>query len=230
MHKTSFLLAFLLTAWSLTLSVGAHATPLAVVEKLQNALITNAGNPDFSERLETISPTIKEAHDFASIARLVTGRHWRKLEEQQQVEFIDVFTQLSVVTYADRFKNLGVSRFTYVETLEQPRNSKKVVSIMTLDSNTDFAELSDKKELSFEYILQSKADESASDLVSNADDWQIINVVVDGISDLALKRSNYVNILNENGFEALIEELKQKISDVQEKASQEQLKTEKVDS
>ena len=85
---------------------------------------------------------------------------------------------------------------------------------MTLDADVKFAELSDKKELSFEYILQSMSDSTNND-ESTSDDWRIINVVVDGISDLALKRSNYVNILNELGFDALIKELNQKISDVE---------------
>ncbi len=225
MRYFAFLLSTLLTTWSLTLPVAAQETPLKVVQKLQAALITSASNPIFSERLEALSPTIEQTHDFSSIARLVTGRYWRKFDEQQRTEFIDTFTRLSVMTYADRFKNLGVSEFTYLETLEQPRNSKKVVSTMVLDSNANFAELSNQKELSFEYILRSTTAESTSNLTEKTDEsadngWQIINVVVDGISDLALKRSNYVSILNESGFDALIEELNQKITDVQKKTNQ----------
>ena len=218
MRKTKYLVTSLLTLCLFSLSLAAQASPLDVVQKLQNALISNADKETLSERLEALSPTIRDTHDFSSIARLVTGRHWRKLEEQQQAQFIDVFTQLSVMTYADRFKSLGTSEFTYIETLEQPRNSKKVVSIMALDADVKFAELSDKKELSFEYILQSTNDLANND-ESTSNDWRIINVVVDGISDLALKRSNYVNILNELGFDALIKELNQKISDVEENSA-----------
>ena len=218
MRKTKYLVTSLLTLCLFSLSLAAQASPLDVVKKLQNALISNADKETLSERLEALSPTIRDTHDFSSIARLVTGRHWRKLEEQQQAQFIDVFTQLSVMTYADRFKSLGTSEFTYIETLEQPRNSKKVVSIMALDADVKFAELSDKKELSFEYILQSTNDLANND-ESTSNDWRIINVVVDGISDLALKRSNYVNILNELGFDALIKELNQKISDVEENSA-----------
>ena len=218
MLKTKFLYKVLLTLCLYSLSITVQATPLDVVQKLQTALITSASKATLAERLEALSPTIRETHDFSSIARLVTGRHWRKFEEQQRTQFIDVFTQLSVMTYADRFKNLGSSEFSYVETLEQPRNSKKVVSIMTLDASVNFAELSDKKELSFEYILQPTSDLPEND-ESSTNDWRIINVVVDGISDLALKRSNYVTILNELGFDALIKELNQKISDVEENAA-----------
>lgn len=202
----------------------AQATPADVVQKLQDTLIISSGISSFEERLETLSPVIKKTHNFSVIARLVTGRHWRKFEAQQREQFIRVFTQLSVVTYADRFKNLGASKFSYVETLEQPRSSKKIISTLALDSNADFSELSDKRQFTFEYILQpvnssnSKDDDSKNN-ESSTDQWQIINVIVDGVSDLALKRSNYVSTLNEQGFDSLMIELNDKISSMREKSS-----------
>ena len=42
--------------------------------------------------------------------------------------------------------------------------------------------------------------------------WRIINVLADGVSDLALKRVEYRSILSKKGFPVLIDMLKKKIA------------------
>ena len=195
--------------------MAAKSAPEEVVQNLQKALILSSDIASFDERVEMLSPSVIQAHDFSAIARLVTGRHWRKLDVQQKEQFINVFTQLSIMNYAERFKDLAQSKFDYIETLEQPRNSIKIISTLTLDSDAHFSEFSDKREFAFEYILQAKKQDDQSP----NEPWKIINLIVDGVSDLALKRSNYVSILNEQGFDSLITELNKKIVNIQEKSS-----------
>ena len=43
------------------------------------------------------------------------------------------------------------------------------------------------------------------------DNWRIINIIANGVSDLALKRSEYTNILQREGFDALIAKINEKI-------------------
>ena len=43
--------------------------------------------------------------------------------------------------------------------------------------------------------------------------WRIINIVVDGISDLAIKKAQYTSVMDREGFDALLAKLAQKISD-----------------
>lgn len=207
---------FFFTIYFMNLSITAKAeAPNEVVQHLQNALIVSANIVNFDKRVEMISPAVIQTHDFPVIARLVTGRHWRKLDTQQRDQFINVFTQLSTMTYASRFKGLATSKFSYVETLKQSHNSIKIISTLALDSNADFSGLSDKRQFTFEYILRPVKQDDAS--VNER--WKVINVIVDGVSDLALKRSNYVSILNEKGFDSLMTELNEKIVDIKEKSS-----------
>ena len=42
--------------------------------------------------------------------------------------------------------------------------------------------------------------------------WRIINIIAEGVSDLALKRADYSAFLKNNGFEALLKKLNEKIS------------------
>jgi phospholipid transport system substrate-binding protein len=43
--------------------------------------------------------------------------------------------------------------------------------------------------------------------------WQIINIIVDGISDLALKKAQYTSVIDREGFDSLLNKLTQKIAD-----------------
>jgi phospholipid transport system substrate-binding protein len=43
--------------------------------------------------------------------------------------------------------------------------------------------------------------------------WVIINIVVDGISDLALKKAQYTSVIDREGFPKLLEKLQQKVAD-----------------
>ena len=182
-----------------------------VVAQLQTALLESAVLADLEQRLEIVRDSIESSHDFDAIARLVTGRHWRKLGDAERAEFVGLFTELSVLRYAERFKAMGDSHFQYVETISQPRDSLKVMTVLNLDSQTSFAELSNSSELNFEYIL--RLDDS--DEVNSG--WKIINVIVDGVSDLALKRANYVSTINDDGFGALLEQLTKEIAEVKNK-------------
>ena len=154
---------FFLTIYVMSLSMTAKAqAPNDVVQNLQNALIVSANVVNFDKRVEMLSPIVIKSHDFSAIARLVTGRHWRKLDMQQRNQFITVFTQLSAMTYASRFKGLAASKFSYVETLEQSHSSIKIISTLALDSSAYFSDLGDKRQFTFEYILKPVKQSDAS--------------------------------------------------------------------
>jgi len=48
-------------------------------------------------------------------------------------------------------------------------------------------------------------------LKKKGESWRIINIIANGVSDLALKRSEYTSILKKDGFDALIIKINEKI-------------------
>ena len=46
-------------------------------------------------------------------------------------------------------------------------------------------------------------------------DWRIINIIADGVSDLALRRSEYAGIIQDLGFDGLIKHLDQQILELE---------------
>lgn len=166
------------------------------VDKLNSALIEsmkNAKQLGYKGRFAKLEPVVKETHDFVAIAQIALGSHWKSLNEEQKKAFTDKLTELSIATYAAQFNSFEGQEFKYES--EQGMKSNRVTLRYQLLTPKD-------KPVIFEYVLGQ----------SNGQ-WAIINIVVDGISDLALKKAQYTSVMEREGFENLLNKLSQKITD-----------------
>ncbi len=188
---TTFMLSVLPLSWAENV---VSDNPEQVIHDLQNALIQamrEGDNMNYQERVDFLAPIINQSHDFDLIIRTVLGGNWNQLDSDQQRLISDTFRQLSIATYAGQFKDFGGEQFEILQQRALPREQMLMRSQLTK---------ADKSTVDFDYVLQQ----------GNAG-WQIVNILVDGVSDLALKRSEYRSILQRDGFQALIELLKKKI-------------------
>jgi phospholipid transport system substrate-binding protein len=126
------------------------------------------------------------------IARIVVGKEWEKLSESQQQKLVDVFSKLSVASYAHNFKDYSGEAFTFDSQEETARGGVVVHGHLSIP---------DDKDVKFDYMLKEQGTT-----------WRIINIIANGVSDLALKRSEYTTILQREGFDALIEKINEKIN------------------
>lgn len=183
-----------LTAWGY--GVAAFAGEAAsVVTELQASIMTimkDGRDLGYAGRYQTISPTVEKTHDLATIARLAVGRHWKGLDAGQKSAFVETFKDLSVSMYAGRFKEYGGEQFHVLSETALKRGNRKLVA-------SRFVKAGGEK-ITFNYILHRVRDQ-----------WKIISVSVNGVSDLALKRAEYGGILRKDGFPTLIERLKTQI-------------------
>ncbi len=166
-----------------------------VVTELQGSIITmmkKGRDLGYTGRYQSISPTVKQTHDLDTIARLVAGRHWKALDASQRSAFVEAFKDLSISMYAGRFKDYGGERFTILSEQPLKRGNRKLVTSQLVKS--------DGEKVTFSYVLHQIHDQ-----------WKIISVSVNGVSDLALKRAEYGGILRKDGFPTLIERLKTQI-------------------
>ena len=174
----------------------ATEPPTAVVERLQQGILAKDAelvDADYLTRFTGFAPLIDTTHDLAYMARITVARDWRGLGDTERRRFVAAFRELSIATYATRFRDMIGAEF---RTIGQRDVSGGRVEVQT--------ELVPEGELpvSLNYVLQQQ--EAA---------WQIINVLADGVSDLALKRSQYQQIIRNDGFEALITHLRTQIDE-----------------
>lgn len=170
-----------------------------VITTLQDGLIQTMRQRQkagYNGRLKLIAPVIQQTHDLAAIIRSVLGAHWAKLDADQQQAITQAFQANSIATYADRFDQYDGEQFKVIEQIQLPRGRVLVRSqLVRVDGNP----------VNFDYVMN-----------RTSEGWRIINIVVDGVSDLALKRAEYSAVLQKNGIAALIDMLKQKTARIEQ--------------
>ncbi len=170
------------------------ATARQIIDKFQTELIhvmKDGKKLGYAGRYEKLEPAVVNSHDLPKIARIVVGKEGEKLTEEQQKKLAEVFTRISVASYAHNFKDFSGEEFV-IDSEEETKNGGVVIH--------SHLNIPDDKPVKFDYMLKEKG---AS--------WRIINIIANGVSDLALKRSEYTAILQRDGFDALISQINEKI-------------------
>lgn len=191
---TGIFILCLLTAENAIAEEKSGASARGVVEKFQAELIEvmkNGKQLGFAGRYDKLYDSVSKSHDLTKIARIVVGKEWEKLNSEQQDELTDVFSRLSVASYAHNFKEFSGESFVFDSEEETARGGFVVHSRLIV---------TDDKPVKFDYMLK-----------EISGDWRIINIIANGVSDLALKRSEYTTILQREGFDALIKKINEKI-------------------
>jgi phospholipid transport system substrate-binding protein len=169
------------------------ASPQETIATLQAALVDSAarlGKAPVAERYRALEPTIVKTHNLPYIAEFALRRQWAMLNDDERQRFVAAFQRLSVMTYAARFANVAPDAFRPLDAgMPDASGRVQVKTAIKREGQAD---------VSLEYLLQ-----------QDGDDWKIINIVADGVSDLALKRAEYQRLFASGGIEGVIAELEQ---------------------
>jgi len=187
------LVSYLLTA-SAFAQAESSASAKQIVEKFQSDLIAvmkEGKQLGYAGRYEKLKEAVINSHDLSKIARIVVGKEGEKLSEEQQQKLDEVFSKLSIASYAHNFKDYSGESFVFDSEEQTTRGGVVIHSHLVIP---------DDKPVKFDYMLKEKGNS-----------WRIINIIANGVSDLALKRSEYTTILQREGFDALIAKINEKI-------------------
>lgn len=185
--------SYLLTA-SAFAQTESSASAKQIVEKFQSDLIAvmkEGKQLGYAGRYEKLKEAVINSHDLSKIARIVVGKEGEKLSEEQQQKLDEVFSKLSIASYAHNFKDYSGESFVFDSEEQTTRGGVVIHSHLVIP---------DDKPVKFDYMLKEKGNS-----------WRIINIIANGVSDLALKRSEYTTILQREGFDALIAKINEKI-------------------
>lgn len=192
------LIGFMLLPVNAALSAaGSEAGgPEQVIHQLQSSLLQAMREGEqlgYEGRFKLLEPVINQSHDIELIIKTILGAtFWSQLDKEQKSLIVDTFRQLSIATYASRFNQYEGEQFEIIEQRALPHEQTLVRSQLTK---------SDGGIVNFDYVLHQTEGQ-----------WRIVNILFDGVSDLAIKRGEYRAIMQRDGFQALIELLKEKIA------------------
>ena len=165
-----------------------------VVEKFQTELISvmkEGKKLGYAGRYAKLQDPDINSHDLPKIARVILGKDREALTPDQQKTLEDVIIRLSIASYAHNFKEFSGEEFAFDSEEETQRGQVVVHSHLNIPND---------KPVKFDYMLK-----------ESEHNWRIINISANGVSDLALKRSEYTSILQKEGFDSLITKINEKI-------------------
>ena len=148
------------------------------------------------QRRETISGLIRQQFDFEMMSQGALGRSWQTADEDQRQTFIQLFTGLLEETYLGRIQAYTNEAISYGE--EEVRQNRAVVDTVIHTASADIP-------ISYKLFLQNN-------------DWQVYDVIIEKVSLIRNYRSSYAAILRSKGMDGLLEEMKQKLDSLQQRA------------
>lgn len=181
----------------LLLNLQVLAGPTTPVNEFHDGLVEVMKSGSYSARINLLAPIVAANFDTVTVARIALGRNWRKMEEGNKATIIRLMGEVIVSSYASRFP---IYTKQYFEMLgDKPVNARRTIVRTRLHTDSEIVDL----------------DYQLVDIDGN---WQIFDVVANGVSDLSLKRSTYSQTFNTKAVTGVIEEIRQTINDNREKA------------
>ena len=175
----------------------APAKPTAAIDALHASLLDvmkNAETLGYAGREQKLRTVIPEYFDVDEMARQsLGGQQWKAASEDAKGRYLETFERFMVANYAGRFDGYSGQSFETLGTVSGPRDTVIVKS--RLIDPTD-------KNIDLNYRMHQVGGS-----------WKVIDVYLNGsVSELALRRSEFVSIVKRQNLDALLVALDAKIA------------------
>jgi phospholipid transport system substrate-binding protein len=157
------------------------------VQTLTTALLKSmqaGAGQSVSGRFNNLEPVIEQVFSLPLVTQLCVGPEWASFSAAQQTAAIAAFTRFTTANYVDRFRESDGKRFEIDEHVAS-RGGEKIVSTRLIPLHDTPVNLL--------YRMR--------EVDGN---WKVIDVYSDGISELALRRSDFASAIADGGAARLI--------------------------
>jgi phospholipid transport system substrate-binding protein len=157
------------------------------IEILKSAKLDNTKQR--SQVINQLREIVYTRFDFEEMAKRSLGSHWRRLNPQQQKEFVSAFTELLETTYADKIDLYEGQQVEYIgETIDK---NYAEVNTRVIGKNRQT------------YTVDYKLHEIGGK-------WRIYDVIAENISLVNNYRSQFNRVIVNSSIEELIKRIRQK--------------------
>lgn len=178
-------------------AVHAADAPRDVVAAMQDALLSvweqsEALSPQ--QRYQRLEPALQQAFDFQRMIEVATGPAWTRATPAEQEQLKQAFTRYSVATYASRFSEYTGQKFDIVDQRTGPRGLTLVDTIIVRPAG---------ESVPITYVVTTESNPP-----------RIVDVIHKGVSEMAVRRSDYRSIVTSSGPQVLAQRLEQQAEDL----------------
>jgi phospholipid transport system substrate-binding protein len=170
------------------------------VKKMNSALMESMKRGDeigFQGRYRILFPVIRDVFALPFMGKVALGSYWKTLSQEQRTQFLNTYTDWTVSSYAGNFDSYSGERFELKN--GQEVQGSKVIVVSSLSRPRE-------DPVDFNYTLRRFQDK-----------WRIVDIRIEGVSQLALTRGQFVSLMKKKGFDGLMSSLKEKITLLREK-------------
>lgn len=139
----------------------------------------------FEGRENKLRPVITAVYDMGAVTKNTLGLSASKLSPEEASQLADAYSRLSVATYADQFSSYAGEHFE----IDAPRPGANGMTIVP------------------SWIVGGDGSRTGIDYLMHETDgqWRIVDVLFQGsVSQVAVRRSEFVPIFRQSGIAALI--------------------------
>ncbi len=174
-----------------TSNAAEPGSPEETVERFNSAILEAMALGDAAgiySRYQIIYSAVGEAFDMKVLGRATVNHvHWRTWTQPQQAIYVETLQRYQSAALADRFGSDSNISLVIDRSVDAPRNTK-VVETRIVRSGED------KEDIGLDYRM-----------VKRSDRWRIIDVYLDSrVSEVAMRRSEYSQVIRDEGYDALI--------------------------
>jgi len=144
-----------------------------------------------TERYRKLEPVINQVIGLRLMTRLAVGPDWTNFSPEQQNAVIAAFSRFTVATYAHNFRDFSGQKFAIDDVVS--RGEDKIVRTRIIPAHDTPVNL----------LYRMREVDGV---------WKVIDVYADGVSELTLRRDDFVAAIAAGGAPALIAHL-HKVSD-----------------
>ena len=159
---------------------GFHTGAGTFVKTLADDAITNlTGNAlTDTQRQEKLRSILRSYFDVSSIGKWVLGRHWRKANAAERTEYLGLFEDLIVNTYALRFKSYSNEKIKLTGTASRGQTAV-VKSVIQREG---------QQPVRVDWRVTYPDGQ-----------YKIFDVVIEGVSMIQTQRSEFSSVIRRNG-------------------------------
>jgi phospholipid transport system substrate-binding protein len=169
----------------------ALPSPQARVEEMVNSVLGVLQQAEVSEadKKAAVSGTVQQYLNVESISRRTLGTYWDGATEEQRQQFSTLFIRILEGTYLNRMEGYSGGKVKYLK--QRVKGNKAIVDTLVIS-----------KEL--EIPVQYK-------MIYADGNWQIFDLVLEGISLVRNYRSSYGEIIRRSGYDGLLALMDEKV-------------------
>lgn len=173
----------------------ANVSPSEFIASLGDRAVSALTGSQLSrEERETRFRELLDTHfDVPAIGKFVLGRYWRAATEEEKQEFLKLFEELLVKSYARRFAEYSGESFE-VRNVRDEANGEALVQSLVVRPNAE--------NIRVDWRLRSDNSE-----------FRILDVIVEGLSMAVTQRDEFASVIQSKGgkIAGLLEVLRQKV-------------------